>query len=1223
MKMKALDCALIGILSALVMQAAVAQEQTADAAGVDCTSAGCVAAQGELLMQVRTRGKRQPQTVEAPETTQALQSDRRVTVEAVQPGKAVAVGKWSVQMPGGGVVWATEDPNLGQPQLDVSATSLVAFDGSRITRPVRFFSYSNYSAFIERAEVRVFRANDSDLVAPLATIPLPVAAVADVEWDGVLPADARVRAGDELLYVVRAWGADGAFDETWPRRMQLVAPDEAQRGGQALRSATERKLGQSLGSDEAEARSLVDDVFDGNGLRVQNIPVYGSRIRIQGHNLPDNASVRINGRSFPLDTERKLVAEFLEPVGQHRFEIEMNGHGLSAPVTRTLDVDVSGKYMFAMALADFTLSGNSVSGSIEPLAGDDHFERDLVVDGRLAFYLKGKVRGKYLVTAQADTQEREVGNLFSGFWKADPQDIFRRLDPDRYYPVYGDDSSTYRDIDTMGRLYVRVDWDKSQALWGNFNTGVTGTEYGQYSRSLYGGALGWRSRRSTVLGEAGSQLKVFGSEAQTAPGHSEFLGTGGSLYYLRHTDVLPGSERVVLEVRDPTTGRTEQRVDLVEGADYEIDAMQGRILLTRPLAVVTRENVPSLTRDMPLDGLSQVLLVDYEYVPQGFDADDVAAGVRGKHWFGDHVAIGGTYVDENRAGDDYTLAGADLTLQAGNGTYLKLEHSRTESTSAPVFFSSNGGLSFTRINPVSAARKGDARAVEARANFREQGWTELDWSAGAWWRQVDAGFSVSRFDIGQDVEEYGAEVLGQFSPGFNLYTRYSRTERGPEALTQAQATAEWRVSDFSTLGAELRRVEEQRASGAAAGVLAALQYKQRFGSSVELYGTAQKTLDDDGGRYADNDAVTAGGKYLFGNLSSVGAEATHGDRGDAAQVNAEYRLGTEHSIYTAYTHSTDRSPYDPLFNNRADGGWTIGQRWRLSNQVNLYNESQWLKSPSESGLARTFGMDFYPALGWNMGFTLQQAELDTTVGGVDREAVSVNGGRTSNATQWQSKLEWRRDTGAERREQWVSSNRLAHKLSESFRIAGRLNYSRTRDELLAAAGAKFVEGNLGFAWRPWDGTRWAMFGRYTYLYDVSALSQEGVNVADYDQRSQVLSMEGVFKADDRWELAAKLARREGEVRMGRLVGAWADSATTFAAGQVRYDIGGQWHALGEYRWLDVDDGGAKSGFLAGVDRDLGRNFRVGVGYNFTRFSDDLTNFDYDHQGFFLNVVGRY
>ena len=127
----------------------------------------------------------------------------------------------------------------------------------------------------------------------------------------------------------------------------------------------------------------------------------------------------------------------------------------------------------------------------------------------------------------------------------------------------------------------------------------------------------------------------------------------------------------MLEIRDRTTGRVENRVELLRGADYEIDELQGRILLTRPLSQVTRENIPTLTRDTPLDGFAQRLLVDYEYVPTGFDPDDVTAGFRGKHWFGDHVAVGATYVDENRAGEDYTLQGADITLQAGRGTYLK------------------------------------------------------------------------------------------------------------------------------------------------------------------------------------------------------------------------------------------------------------------------------------------------------------------------------------------------------------------------------------------------------------------------------------------------------------------------------------------------------------------------------------------------------------------------
>lgn len=1232
MKMKLLDCTLIGILAGLASAPTLAQQSAAGGSpgtsDAQCNDEGCRSDAG-VLLQVRTRGERQPATqgTDAASSSSALQPDRRVTVErdavAAAPGAVVAVGKWSLQLPGGGVIWATEDPNLGQPQFNASAPSLVPFDGSRIVKPVRFTAYNNYSAFIEKAEVLVFRASDTDLVAPLATVPLPPGAVSEVDWDGSLPAGLEARAGDELVYIVRAHGADGSFDETYPHRLQLVTPDEAERGERQLRDSLQKQLGESLSLDEARSRSAIDTVFGENSLRVQNIPIHGSRIRIQGRNLPRQAAVSINGHSHPVDLEQKLVAEYLVPVGKHAFDIGVRGGGLATPVTQRLDIDVSGRYLFAVALADVTVSGNSAGGSITALTGDDRYDDSLVVDGRLAFYLKGKIKGKYLVTAQADTQEREISELFDGFWDADPQDIFRRLDPDAYYPVYGDDSTTYRDVDTQGRLYVRVDWDKSQALWGNFHTGITGTEYGQYSRGLYGGALSWRSRRSTALGEPGSELRLFGSKAQTVPGHSEFLGTGGSLYYLKHTDVLPGSERVVLEVRDPTTGRVEQRVPLQPGADYEIDELQGRIILAQGLSIISRDNVRRLTRDVPLDGLLNVLLVDYEYVPQGFDPDEITAGVRGRHWFGDHVAFGATYVDENRAGEDYTLAGADLTLQAGRGTYIKMEHSQTEATVAPVFVSDNGGLSFTQVNPGTGLREGAATALEARANFKELGWTGSDWSAGTWWRKVEAGYSVARFDIGADVLEYGAEVLGQFAPNINVYGRYSRAERAGEVLTQAQLTGEWRISDVSSLGAELRRVQERRLLGDATGTLAALQYKHRFGTALDVYGTAQFTVDVDGGAYADNDAVTLGAKYRFGELSDVGAEVTSGDRGDSALVNAEYRLTQDHSVYGSYTYSTDRSPYDPLFNARRQNGWALGQRWRLSNQASLFNESQYLKSPNEDGIAHTFGMDFYPAQGWNLGFTLQQAELDTALGGVTRRAISLNGGHTSPDTVWQSKLEWRRDTGLEQRRQWVATNHLTHTFNESFRIAARLNYSDTDDQLNPQAGARFIESNAGFAWRPWDSTRWALLGRYTYVYDVSALPQVGDNVAFYDQRSQVLSLEGVYHPGPHWEFAAKLARREGEVRMGRLAGQWADSAATFAAGQVRYEFAQVWHALGEARWLGVKHGGTRSGVLLGVDRDIGSNFRIGAGYNFTDFSDDLTDFDYDHRGWYLNFTGRY
>jgi len=1199
-----LACSVVATLALLLPARAPAQAtplpETPPPDTVQCTAAGCQ--QGATLLL-------------------------RITDDTAAGAGAAPAGAeptaFMADLPDGAVVWATEDPGRGTPSLSVQAAATAPFEGGRILRPVRFHSYTNYAAFIERLEVTLYRGSDIDQVTPLARIALPTDYVGDVEWDGELPAEVKLRTGDELLYVARAYGAGGTFDETRVQRIQLITPADFERGLQQVRDTVQKTLGQAVDDGErAQDLQLGNALYGQSMLRLQNIPIHGSRVRVYGRNLQPDSRVRINGQDFPVDLERTFAAEFLEPVGEHRYDVQVLAVD-TAVAQQPLNVAVTGRYLFVVAIADVTVSRNQATGNLQPLAADDRAQDDFLSEGRLAFYLKGKLRGRYLLTAQADTQDRELEDLFRGLTRTDAQDVFRRLDPDLYYPVYGDDSSTWRDVDTQGRLYLRVDWDQSQALWGNYATGITGTEYGQYVRALYGGALNWRSLQATPLGEARSQLKLFGAEAQSAPGHSEFLGTGGSLYYLRHTDLLPGSEQVVLEVRDRTTGRTETRATLQQGVDYEIDDLQGRLILTRPLAQLTRENVRSLTRDTPLDGYEQLLLVDYEYVPAGFSRDDGSYGARGRQWVGDHVAVGGTWVEENRSGDTYRLKGADVTLQAGRGTYLKMEQTRTEATAAPVFYSDNGGLSFIRRNPYAGPRSGTASAVDARANLRELGWTTRDWSVGAWWRDVDAGFSVARQDRGEPLREYGAEFLGYLTDDLSLYGRHSRIEQGGLALEQSQLTAEWRLGTDGQLSGELRRVSETQPQQDVAALLAALGYRQRLGASWELYGTGQLTVDDDGGAYEKNDLVTLGARYLFGDRSSVGGEVSSGSRGHGARVDAEYRMAPDHSLYGSYSHSTDRGGSDPLFDTGLRSGWTVGQRWRLSNQANVYNESQYLKERQQdgAGLVHTFGLDLYPAQGWNLGFTVMDGELASTAGRIDRRAYSVSGGRTDAVAQWSSKLEYRHDRGAEQREQWVTTHRLLYRLSEDWRFALRANYADTRDRITPAADARLVEANAGVAWRPQDSTRWAGFGKVTYLYDVASLGQEGGN--RYDQRSQVLSLEGIRQLGARWEMAAKLAARWGEYRTGRGTGPWLDSRADFAALQLRYRLLQTWEGLAEHRWLKVRDGGVRKGWLVGVDRRLGENFKVGVGYNFTTFSDTLTELEYDQKGVFLNLAGYY
>ncbi|MGR4895342.1 hypothetical protein ACIPR8_08700 [Stenotrophomonas sp. LARHCG68] len=259
-------------------QAAPPPEASGAATRMDCDASQC-SADGALLFTLRSRSYDEPVTegTSARSSSQVLQPDRRVSLALDAPGKATVTGNFLIRLPEGGAIWATEDPAMGLPELSVSAPSMVAFDNGRITRPVDFFVRGNYTAFITRFEVSLYRGSDSDRVAPLAQFDLPVAAVGQHSWDGALPEDVPLRRGDRLVYVLRAYDAEGNVDETSAQSIQLVTPAEVERGNQQLRDALEDRRGSAVDADQAASLSLLEQVFDGNGLRQQNIPVYGAR----------------------------------------------------------------------------------------------------------------------------------------------------------------------------------------------------------------------------------------------------------------------------------------------------------------------------------------------------------------------------------------------------------------------------------------------------------------------------------------------------------------------------------------------------------------------------------------------------------------------------------------------------------------------------------------------------------------------------------------------------------------------------------------------------------------------------------------------------------------------------------------------------------------------------------------------------------------------------------
>jgi hypothetical protein len=121
----------------------------------------------------------------------------------------------------------------------------------------------------------------------------------------------------------------------------------------------------------------------------------------------------------------------------------------------------------------------------------------------------------------------------------------------------------------------------------------------------------------------------------------------------------------------------------------------------------------------------------------------------------------------------------------------------------------------------------------------------------------------------------------------------------------------------------------------------------------------------------------------------------------------------------------------------------------------------------------------------------------------------------------------------------------------------------------------------------------------------------------------VFAVDANYDLTARWTVGGKIARRQGEIKQGRDSGVWFDSTTDLYIVRADWHIVKNWDFLIEGRLLDVSGSqDSRSGALVALHRHFGEHVKLGVGYNFTDFSDDLTNLDYNAKGWFVNLVGK-
>ena len=192
----------------------------------------------------------------------------------------------------------------------------------------------------------------------------------------------------------------------------------------------------------------------------------------------------------------------------------------------------------------------------------------------------------------------------------------------------------------MGKFFVRVSQDDNYGQWGNFKIGYVNNELAHVDRGLYGANAHFQTDATTDFGEQRFVADAYAAEPGTVGSREEFRGTGGSLYFLSRQDLLTGPERVRIELRDKDSGIVTGVVNLAPMTDYEIDYLQGRVVLTEPLASTANDNL--LLRSGAVSGDEAYLVVRYEYTP-GFDAiDALSVGGQAHYWLGDYVKLGVT-----------------------------------------------------------------------------------------------------------------------------------------------------------------------------------------------------------------------------------------------------------------------------------------------------------------------------------------------------------------------------------------------------------------------------------------------------------------------------------------------------------------------------------------------------------------------------------------------------
>ena len=411
-----------------------------------------------------------------------------------------------------------------------------------------------------------------------------------------------------------------------------------------------------------------------------------------------------------------------------------------------------------VGIADGTLGYNTISGN---MVGADQAgpEDDIVTDGRVAFYAKGAIRGDWLLTLAYDSDKGRNPR---------ERDFFDEIDPNAFYPVYGDASTREQAAPSRYPLFVRLERGQFFAMFGDYTTGMNRTELAAYERTLSGFKAVYEDDRFQVVAfaaEADQQVLRVESSAT--------LGVGP--YDLGATDILRNSEKVRLVVRAREGLSTViSETELARFVDYSIDYETGELQLQR---------APS-----PTDDAFNPAFVVVDFETDSPDPGQITAGGRASvRLLDDAVEIGVTGIHEEGGGIDASgdLAALDIRAKIGDSVDVMAE------------------IATSRVQEDGTER--DGTAYRAEATYASEGWR-----AKIYVRQTGADFGVAQ----QSIATTGRRVQGatlntdladpfaaKDDPDPTRYDLTARAYRDEDLSTKARRDlGEWRITRPVTYG---------------------------------------------------------------------------------------------------------------------------------------------------------------------------------------------------------------------------------------------------------------------------------------------------------------------------------------------------------------------------------------------------------------------------------------